>query len=96
MRTDHPERTEQEVKQVRGARVLDVVLEVPLQKHTVSEYSSRFYSDHLRVTWSYQLVEGVFELLQTVHELVLSRGFGAQSQDALWWTTGPQQLGTFT
>lgn len=34
----------------------------------------------------YQLVEGVFELLQTVDELVLRWRFGAQSQDALWWT----------
>lgn len=34
----------------------------------------------------YQLVEGVFELLQTVDELVLPGRFGAQSQDPLWWT----------
>lgn len=38
----------------------------------------------------------MFELLQTVHELVLSRRFGAQSQDALCRTTRVQQLGTFT
>ena len=34
----------------------------------------------------YQLVESVFELLQTVDELVLGGSLGPQRQDALWWT----------
>lgn len=40
----------------------------------------------MTTTRPYQLVEGVFELLQTVDKLVLGWRFGAQSQDALWWT----------
>lgn len=41
----------------------------------------------------YQLVEGVFELLQTVDELVLGWRFGTQSQDAVWWTEMETQPG---
>lgn len=35
---------------------------------------------------AYQLVKGVFELLQTVDEFFFTWRFGAQSEDALWWT----------
>lgn len=87
--TDHPERREEEVKQVDCARVLDVILEFPLQVTQTRACSTQHVST-IRGwgwwRWSYQLVEGVFELLQTVDKLVLTGRFRAQSQDALWWT----------
>lgn len=43
----------------------------------------------------YQLVEGMLELLQTVDKLVFARRFGAQRQDALWWTQNMTEVSLF-
>lgn len=43
----------------------------------------------------YQLVEGMLELLQTVDKLVFAWRFGAQRQDALWWTQNMTEVSLF-
>lgn len=84
--THHPEWSKQEVQQLNGTWVLDVVLQLPLQTHTADlnthTHTPVMSHDHVMAR-SYQLVEGMFELLQTVDEVLISWRSGAQSEDAL-------------
>lgn len=76
------------MEELLGIGVLDVVLQLPLCVHTDTHLYTQLAGRRSHDPASYQLVEGVFELLQTVQQLVLGGGSGAQRQDSLCGTHG--------